>query len=488
MNLFKKSLVVLLPLCMVLAGCTTTDDGNTTSEDAASTSEIDYVNDGSVALTLDYAGHDFYKDGIGQVTLKTPIDGDTAHFTPLITTTSSELIKSRFWGIDTPESTGQIQEYGKAASNFTKSRLQEANENGTIVVASPYTSYKAPENDSTGTRYVSLIWINLTKKNAAYNELYLLNLEIVQVGYSWVKNVSDMPSYSDTFYNAETQARALKLNMFSGEPDPLFNYGDYENVSLLELKNEIVSKIKDNSHVNKYDGAKVTVCGTVAGYANHIIYIESYFDSSTGSSVDGGEYAGINIFTGMSSIPSKFTKLNTYIQVSGVAEDSDTFGFQITGANFPKAGSGAAGEAEVLITAADNIEEYSLYTFNYKTKDEIEGSYKTLAEGDLDALFCATTLHGDLYCYGGYDSSDGSEHTLYLKLDDANGKATFFVAYITFTYKPDESDPNYSFSSIEQFKGHTYTLSGIFGYHVTTSGKVSYQMVPRNSSDLVLVS
>jgi hypothetical protein len=27
--------------------------------------------------------------------------------------------------------------------------------------------------------------------------------------------------------------KALKLKMFSGEPDPLFNYGDYKDVSLV---------------------------------------------------------------------------------------------------------------------------------------------------------------------------------------------------------------------------------------------------------------
>jgi len=462
---------------------------SSTTSGSSSITEVDYFNNGSVALALDYAGRDFYKDGIGQVNLYTPIDGDTAHFTPLIKTTSSATIKSRFWGIDTPESTGQIQEYGKEASNFTKAQLQEANTNGTIVVSSPFSEYKAPENDSTGTRYVSLIWVNFTTKNAPYTELHLLNLYIVQNGLSWVKNVADMPQYSDTFYAAESQAKALKFNLFSGLPAPLFNYGDYEDISLLDIKREIVAKIKDPTHKNKYDGAKVRVTGTVAGYAGKILYIESYFSEETGSTVADGEYAGVNVFTGMSAVSSRFTKVNTYIQVSGVAEDDETFGFQITGATFPSVNSDPIDpkEAEVLIKAADNTDEYSLYTFQYKATSATAGTAKVLTEGDTDALFCAINLTGTLYCYNAYDSDDGGEHTLYLKSESASGETLFFAIYVTFVYKPDATNPNLTYTSKDKYIGKSFTVQGILGYHITASGGVKYQILPRFSSDLVLV-
>lgn len=492
----KHTPLLLILSAFALVSCGTVNPASsavssatpTSSAASSSITEVDYAHNGSVALSLDYAGHDFYKDGIGQVSLHTCIDGDTAHFDPLVTTTSGLTIKSRFWGIDTPESTGQIQPYGKQASNFTKEKLTAAATNGTIVVSSPFSTYQVPEKDSTGTRYVSLVWINTEKKNAPYKELTLLNLWIVQEGLSNVKNVSDIPSYSDTFYAAEKQAETLKLKMFSGEPDPLFNYGEYQDVSLLELKNEVLAKMADSTHVNKYDGWKVRVTGTVAGYVNNVLYIESYFDSSTGSTKAGGEYAGINIFCGMTTIPSKFTKLNTYIQVSGVASDSDLFGFQISGATFPRISSDAAGEAEVLIAAADNTEEYALKTFDYKVSSAASGDYAVLSEGDNDALNCALSIHGNLYCSGGYDSTDGDTRTLYLKDTDANGASTFFTVYIPFTYKPDANDPNLIYDTYTKFVGHTFNLSGIFGYHKTSSGRIAYQMTPRNSADLVQVA
>ena len=67
---------------------------------------IDYAKDGDCKLALDYSGRDFYVDGIGQFSLKTAIDGDTAHFTPKVDNGNIGTMKARFYGIDTPESTG----------------------------------------------------------------------------------------------------------------------------------------------------------------------------------------------------------------------------------------------------------------------------------------------------------------------------------------------------------------------------------------------
>ena len=150
------------------------------------TKKIEYIDDQSVRLNLDYKGKDFYKDGVAEVTLKTCIDGDTAHFSPLAGSSNMDTIKSRFFGIDTPESTGKVEPYGKAASNFTKEKLKTASEKGTIVVSSAQDYYGKPNPDSTGERYVTLIWVCLDKKNADVEDLRLLNLWLVQEGYSYV--------------------------------------------------------------------------------------------------------------------------------------------------------------------------------------------------------------------------------------------------------------------------------------------------------------
>ena len=116
MNKFKQITLAVATFLSValLAGCNN-GSGNTPSQ--GDKNWVDYTQSAAVRLSLDYKGRDFYKDGIGQVKLYQSIDGDTAHFTTTTTT-----LKARFFGIDTPESTGKVQEWGVPASNFTKKK------------------------------------------------------------------------------------------------------------------------------------------------------------------------------------------------------------------------------------------------------------------------------------------------------------------------------------------------------------------------------
>lgn len=440
---------------------------------------IDYVTTGDVKLNLEYSGHNFFEDGIGEVELYTAIDGDTAHF-KMLGDTNGELLKARFYGIDTPESTGKVQEYGKAASNFTKEKLKNADENGTIVVSSPFFEYKTPELDSTGGRYLSLIWINEEKEHAPISELKCLNLMIVQEGYSWVKNLNEIPSYVDTFTKAEEQARNLKLNLFSGEPDPLFNYGDYVDVSLLELKNAVINSLKDPNYVNPYDGENVRIQGTVAGYVDNILYLQGYFDEETGSEVSGGEYAGINIFTGMSSAPTRFTTQNTYIQLCGVAEDSENFGFQVTGVySLPRYESTSSNENDgKVIYKADEIEDQlKVHTFEYKPTQ--------LKSSQYECLFSPVTLTENVVVTGGYEGDD----SLTLYIESTSGERLDYSIYVPFVYRPNPDDPTLVYRTVSDFEGKTFSVNNaIYNFHKARSGNVSYQLIPTGNASFTLVS
>src|SRR5574344_96331 len=124
-----------------------------------STGHIDYIYKDEARLdsNIVYADRDFLDEGIGAVTLKTAVDGDTAHF---LSVKSSRLIKVRFMGIDTPESTGQIEPWGKKASAFTTGKLESAK---TIVLSKePGEIGTAAEADSTGTRFKAYVWVSET--------------------------------------------------------------------------------------------------------------------------------------------------------------------------------------------------------------------------------------------------------------------------------------------------------------------------------------
>ena len=438
----------------------------------------DYVKDGSVKLGLDYVGKDFYTDGVEQVSLLTPIDGDTAHFT----TANGPTLKARFFGIDTPESTGKVQEWGVPASNFTKEKLKNADSKGTIVVSSPQSTYGAPDPDSTGSRYVSLVWINETKKNASLDELYLLNLWIVQEGLSLKKNVSDFPAYETAFDAAQTQAQVYKLNMFSGERDPFYNYGEegYADVSLLDIKREVELSIADQSHKNKYDNELVRFTGVVSSYNDGTLYVQEFYPIDD-DHPDQGEWAGINIFCGMSVISSKFTTPNTYLQVYGLCKDSETFGFQITDTQGKWKAYGAGEEdCKVLLKAEENIDEHSLYTFEYTA-----AQLSTVADNNnCESLFCAVKVNGLLTCSRCY-VSDSRDITL-------SFTGVSFGVYIPYAYHGDQSTPESSvirWDTSEQFVGKKFRIdAGTYAWHRTTSGNVRYQVIPTNELSFVWVS
>lgn len=443
---------------------------------------VDYAHNGSVSLNLDYSGRDFFVDGIAQVKVQTYIDGDTTHFKNLYGDTN-KVLKSRYYGIDTPESTGEVQPYGKQASNFTHEVLKEANENGTIVVSSPFSIgadggkgyYGAPAADSTGSRYLSLVWYNKTVKNAPLSQLTLLNLEIVQNGLSWAKSTSETPAFADIFSAAQKQAEKNKLKLWSDEPDPLFNYNGYEDISLQTIKNEVVSQLLDPSHVNSVAGKNVRFTGTVSGFSNHNLYVQESFEDDEGNVT----YAGINIFTGMGAISSAYTKVGTYLQVVGNASDSETFGFQISGTqgHWPAALNGnPESDCLVLLSAEENVGAHELKTFEY-TSSELQSKYQNK---NFENLYCRTKITNALTVRKVYVNPDGDEVTLYFENTD-------FTAYIPFTYHGD-SDRGDAWMTEEAFIGKTFMVSGVFAFHKTTSGKMNYQLVICGDSDLVCVT
>lgn len=485
-KVFKKVILgTLCALALSLSGCVETSKEPTKGDK----NWVDYAANGTVALSLDYKGKDFYTDGVGQFELKTAIDGDTAHFTPLVDKGQVGTMKARFFGIDTPESTGKVQEYGKAASNYTKEQLYEANEHGTIVVSSAQDTYGAPEPDSTGSRYVSLVWINLTKKNAPKEELQLLNLMIVQEGLSWVKNVQAMPQYSETFYAAQAQAEKYKLKLHSGQPDPDFNFGAYEDVSLIDVKNEIQASLDDPDHENKYNNAKIRFQGSVAGFINHILYIQDYVLYDNDDPSKGGEYVGINVFVGMSDISSKYTKINTYVQICGLAQYTENYGFQVTDTQgrFPVGAATSENDAKVLYTPEQNAEtEHSLVVRDY-TLDQLNKIATAKNPYNLETLNCRTRIvdaNGNpakltvSRCY----VSDSTSKEVTLNFEGAE-----FSCYIPFNYKGDASRPNYRWVNVDDYMGQQFTLVGAYVYHKTQSGKITFQIVPNGQNDLVWV-
>ena len=299
----RKVLAFSLVLCLilgVLVGC----DNNPQSTDPSSTPGTEVV---------DYAGQLKLNMGSStlkqEVTVKTYVDGDTVHFNVPESVMPGGVLKARFLAINTPESTGKIEEYGKAASNFTKQTLQKAE---SIILESDTNTWNA---DSTGGRYLVWVWY----KTAEMDDYRNLNIEILQNGLAIASN-SGGNIYGDTALAAIAQAKAQKLNVHSGQPDPDFYYGEAVELDLKELR----------SNVEDYNGVKVAFTGVVTVNSNNSVYVETY-DSETDM------YYGMSVYYGygLTGEGLKILDVGNEVRIVGTVQYYETGGtWQVSGLTY----------------------------------------------------------------------------------------------------------------------------------------------------------
>ncbi|MCD8204570.1 MAG: thermonuclease family protein [Coprobacillus sp.] len=500
-----RSLLILPLLLVAFGGTVTACDDNTVITDGTYYKELDknfvnYAFDGSVKLGLDYKGKDFLTDGIAQVDVYLYIDGDTTHFTQKGSTTD-DVIKARYYGIDTPESTGKVEKWGKEASIFTQSVLEKAK---TIVVSTAQDTYAPPETDSTGSRYVSLVWVNFEKENAPYDELVLLNLMIVQYGLSWVKNVNSMPQYQQTFYDAQNQAEKYELCLWDKDAIPPHWPGDeYQYVSLFEMQEEIKKDLAsreanggESTYVSPLDNQRVLFEGTVAGYVNNTMYLVDYYDiewledyyESIGEDCPytEGQWAGVNIFCGMGGVPSKYTVTNTYLEMYGLFGQSDNYGFQINDVQgrFPRATSYSTEDTRIQMTAAEN--NIPAVDGGHML-DVVEYSYDELSaiaasEDRWDYLCRRVAINEPVEVKS---VTVSSSNNIYLYFDDHYNSD--LQVEVTFLAALDPEFPNTYFETEEDWLNQEFYFSGNLTFHITSSGNLKLQIMPNSNDDIIWV-
>jgi endonuclease YncB( thermonuclease family) len=207
------------------------------------------------------------------VTVKNFIDGDTVHFYVPTTVTKDGVLKARFLAVDTPESTGKIEEYGKAASRYTRETLEKAK---SIYIESDDANWNV---DSTGDRYLVWVWYQ-TEVGGPYRNL---NLELLQNGLA-VGSSAANNRYGSLASAALSQSMQAKLNIFSGKQDPDYYYGDAVELTLKELR----------CNIESYNGVKVAFNGVVTLDGDNTVYVESY-DADTEMYYGMTVYYGFNL-------------------------------------------------------------------------------------------------------------------------------------------------------------------------------------------------
>lgn len=214
------------------------------------------------SLTLepsDYEGKTFDEDGIQEVGLRGCTDGDTAAFTGVGSV--------RYLNIDTPESTGVVEEWGIAASEHMCELLSEAD---TIVVESE-PNPSVGKYDSTGTRTLGYVWADDR----------LTNLEMIERGYSKVSS-APLSKYGDLMQIANQNAANLGLKLH-GEEDPDFDPTQIDTT--IEALNENPSEYEDHF---------VNIEGWVTAYGNNNLTLTAENEAGDGPDPNG---PSVNIYT-----------------------------------------------------------------------------------------------------------------------------------------------------------------------------------------------
>ena len=261
----KKLLSLLAALCILvscLAGCET---NNKETEPTAPVT-VDYASE----VKLDLGSTETPKWELTPADVKAYNAGDTTHFYVNGQNFPNGTLKARYLAVDTPESTGKIEVWGKKASKFTRNALENAE---AIVIESDNNQWNA---DSTGSRYMVWVWY----KPVGSAEYRNLNIELLQNGLSWASKAENN-RYGQTCLAAINQAKQQKLHVYSEETDPDFYYGEAQPITMKELR----------LNLELYHNTKVAFEGVITYSGAQTVYAEEY-DEETGM------YFGMSIYYG----------------------------------------------------------------------------------------------------------------------------------------------------------------------------------------------
>lgn len=274
-------ILVMLLLVATLLSVVSCDDENEGNQE---NNLVDYVSQ----LKLDMNSNTYKQE----VTIKYHIDGDTTHFYVPTTLDATGVMKARYLAVNTPESTGKIEEWGKAASRFTESKLREAT---SIIVESDDDSWNYDGNG----RYLVWVWYK-TSEDAEYRNL---NLELLQNGLAVGSKASDS-RYGDMAVAAIAQATKEKLYVFSDAKDPDYPYGEAHSITLKELR----------TNISDYEGKKVSFEGVISFNSDYTAFIEEY-DPETDM------HYGVQIFYGYISALIKPLAQGNRVRIVGTVSN-----------------------------------------------------------------------------------------------------------------------------------------------------------------------
>ncbi len=410
MKIFSKLLILLLAVSLLTASFTGCDViqgffGDDGEDDLGEI--IDYASQVQFDPTSGRAYKEIANtvDSYGNYSaIYSFVDGDTTHFN-VNGISSNGIVKARYLGINTPESTGLIEPWGKKASNFTKEALKSA---VSIILESNDDQWNKDANG----RHLLWVWYK-TSDDGEYRNL---NLEILQAGLAYSSKISDT-CYYDVALKITNQSTTHKLHVFSTERDPDFYYGDAKPMTLKELK----------TNIEKYENTTVSFEGVITKDTGTTAYIEEY-DPETDM------YYGMQIFYGYNLDYSgkKILSVGNRVKIAGSVQYYETGGtYQLADIKYDAYAD--EDETNLSLISKDNAIGYKEISVNtlmtgkvdVQTKVENDDGEETITTKSLDygflSMYSTATLK-NLEIVRTYTTNNGGDSdgaiSIYCKAED----------------------------------------------------------------------
>lgn len=272
---------------------------------------------------------DFNRDGVERMLTNTDyapndaddvftnyVDGDTTQFTSY---NGNYTVKVRYLGVDTPESTSEVEEWGRSASLFNKSILKKAKYVIVQSAGSAKNGKRAPADLDGYQRSLAYVWYS-NEDNPTKESFRNLNLELVYNGFSGFNAPSDdmKEDFYDAFSDAYTIAQEYKKNRFSNEKDPNYDYNPAQVLPLDMLYDETYYVDHFDPNTNENLGNYSSFCDdktwySFDGYVTRVVGGSAFYIQNK----IGDNYYGLYVFTLRTYEP---VQVGNWLRVTGVLD------------------------------------------------------------------------------------------------------------------------------------------------------------------------
>lgn len=272
---------------------------------------------------------DFNRDGVERMLTNTDyapndaddvftnyVDGDTTQFTSY---NGNYTVKVRYLGVDTPESTSEVEEWGRSASLFNKSILKKAKYVIIQSAGSAKTGKRAPADLDGYQRSLAYVWYS-NEDTPTKDSFRNLNLELVYNGYSGFNAPSDdmEESFYNAFFDAYTIAQQYKKHKFSDEKDPNYDYNPAQVLPLDMLYDKTYYVEHFDPNTNESLGTYSSFCDdktwySFDGYVTRVVGGSAFYIQNK----IGDNYYGLYVFTLKTYEP---VQVGNWLRVTGVLD------------------------------------------------------------------------------------------------------------------------------------------------------------------------